>query len=761
MKDSGKALGAEGGKALVAEDGKALVTEDGEALVTEGGKALGAEDGKALGEDGDALGVGDGAQGGEDLRQNPQHSFQGLLFSGNAAAKPRHAPAASQHSDGDKKPGNLVQKITKPQKSSEKDSQKSSEKNSQKSSQKDSEKDSEKSSEKDFQKTPSVNHDVVQVEGGNPVVVDNSRDAYLTNFGKVTLVDRYLLPEESYQQLFGRVASVYSDDANHAQRLYDYISRLWFMPSTPILSNGGSKRGLPISCFLNEATDSLEGIVNLWNENVWLAAKGGGIGSYWGNLRSIGEGVGENGKTSGIVPFIKVMDAQTLAISQGSLRRGSAAVYLPIDHPEIEEFVEIRRPTGGDPNRRALNLHHGILVSDEFMRAVKNDGTWALRSPKDKSVQSIIKARDLWIRILTTRIETGEPYIVFSDTVNNARPEHHKQAGLEVKTSNLCSEITLPTGRDHHNKTRTAVCCLSSVNVEKFMEWEKEELFIEDIMRFLDNVLDDFIARAPDSMKNATYAAMRERSVGLGVMGFHSFLQDNMIPFESAMAKSWNKNIFSQIDQKAQKASQKLAQEKGACPDAAEYGIAERFSNKTAVAPTASISIICGGTSPGIEPISANVYTHKTLSGSFSVRNRHLTRLLDKKSLNTQDTWQSIIANKGSVQHLDALTCEEKEVFKTAFEIDQRWIIEHAGDRTPSIDQAQSVNLFLPADVHKRDLHRLHLMAWEKGVKSLYYCRSLSLQRAENSGGRNAAVTPDKVDTSQSTVDYEECLACQ
>lgn len=609
----------------------------------------------------------------------------------------------------------------------------------------------------------------VQTRGRPRVKVDHGRDALLTEFGKATLRDRYLMPGESYQDMFARVASYYSDDAAHAQRLYDYISKLWFMPATPVLSNGGTQRGLPISCFLNEASDSLDGIVGLWNENVWLAAKGGGIGSYWGNLRSIGETVGGNGKTSGIIPFIRVMDSLTLAISQGSLRRGSAAVYLPIDHPEIEEFMEIRRPTGGDPNRKALNLHHGVLVSDAFMRAVEADAEWALLSPKDKTVQKTVSARSLWIRLLTARIETGEPYIVYKDTVNNARPEHHKLAGLEVKTSNLCAEITLPTGIDQHGEQRTAVCCLSSLNLETYNEWQDHPTIIEDVMRFLDNVLQDFIDRAPDDMARAKYAAARERSVGLGVMGFHSFLQANMIPFEGVMAKVWNKRMFKAIQEGVDAASKKLAEERGACPDAADYGFNERFSNKTAIAPTASISIITGGTSPGIEPIAANSFTHKTLSGSFNVRNRHLTKLLEQKGRNDDDTWSSIVTNGGSVQHLDFLSDEEKDVFKTAFELDQRWVIEHAGDRAPMIDQAQSVNLFLAADVHKRDLHGLHFMAWKHGVKSLYYCRSLSIQRAEKAevvslvpAKKLDVLTLDQVaSAAQEENKYEECLACQ
>lgn len=610
----------------------------------------------------------------------------------------------------------------------------------------------------------------VQMGGRPRVKVDHSRDALLTEFGKATLRDRYLMPDETFQDLFARVASFYADDEGHAQRLYDYISKLWFMPATPVLSNGGTKRGLPISCFLNEANDSLDGILGLWNENVWLAAKGGGIGSYWGNLRSIGESVGGVGKTSGIIPFIRVMDSLTLAISQGSLRRGSAAVYLPIDHPEIEEFMEIRRPTGGDPNRKAPNLHHGVLVSDAFMRAVEADDQWQLKSPKDQAVQKTVSARSLWVRLLMARIETGEPYIIYKDTVNNARPEHHKLAGLEVKTSNLCAEITLPTGIDHLGNQRTAVCCLSSLNLETYFEWQDNPMIIEDVMRFLDNVLQDFIDRAPDEMARARYAAARERSVGLGVMGFHSFLQGNMIPFEGVMAKVWNKRMFAKIKDGVDAASRKLAEERGACPDAADYGFMERFSNKTAIAPTASISIITGGTSPGIEPIAANSFTHKTLSGSFNVRNRHLTKLLETKGRNDDDTWSSIVINGGSVQHLDFLDEIEKDVFKTAFELDQRWVIEHAGDRAPMIDQAQSVNLFLPADVHKRELHKLHELAWKQGVKSLYYCRSLSIQRAEKAetptlvAAKTLQVkTLDQVasESRRETVEYDECLACQ
>ena len=601
--------------------------------------------------------------------------------------------------------------------------------------------------------------ELFQNEKGITIKIDRSKDSKLTDFGKATLSDRYLGQNESYQDLFARVASIYADDNLHAQRIYNYISNLWFMPATPILSNGGNERGLPISCFLNEAGDSLNSILDLWSENVWLAAKGGGIGSYWGNLRSIGEKIGRVGKTSGIIPFIKVMDSLTMAISQGSLRRGSAACYLPIDHPEIEEFIEMRRPTGGDPNRKALNLHHGVLVSDAFMRAVETNSQWALKSPKDGVVQSTVSARNLWIRLLTARVETGEPYIIFVDTVNRLIPQHHKLAGLNVKTSNLCSEITLPTGIDKDGKDRTAVCCLSSLNLETYDEWKDQPEFIEDVMRFLDNVLTDFIEKAPESFSNAKYSATRERSVGLGVMGFHSFLQKNSVPLESVMSKSWNNKIFKHIQASVDKASKKLAEERGSCPDAEEYGFKERFSNKTAIAPTASISIICGGASPGVEPVAANSYTHKTLSGSYNVRNKYLKQILEKYGKNDEETWSTITTNQGSVSHLDFLTDHEKDVFKTAFELNQKWIIELGADRTSYVSQAQSINIFLPADVHKKELHQIHFQAWKKGLKSLYYCRSKSIQRAENvNNGLSTAAT---IKESKKEQDYEECLSCQ
>lgn len=587
--------------------------------------------------------------------------------------------------------------------------------------------------------------------------LDRARDALLTDFGRATLSDRYLMPGESFQDLFARVACAYADDAAHAQRLYDAMSRLWFMPATPILSNGGTTRGLPISCFLNTVPDSLDGIVATWNENVALASNGGGIGTCWSGVRSIGEKVKGCGETSGVIPFIHVMDGLTLAISQGSLRRGSAAVYLDIHHPEIEEFIEIRK-TSGDFNRKALNLHHGIAIPDDFMEAVRAGATYALRSPKTGDKLREVDARSLWQRILDTRMQTGEPYLLFIDHVNEALAPHQRALGLKVASSNLCSEIMLPTGADHRGEERTAVCCLASLNLETWDQWNAEPGLVEDVLRMLDNVLSRFIEQAPDTMSRARYSAMRERSVGLGVMGWHTFLQSKSIPFESALAKAWNLRIFRWLRGEADAASSLLASERGACPDAAESGVRERFSHKIAIAPTASISIIAGGTSACIEPIPANVYTHKTLSGAVVVRNPHLARLLAERDQDSQAVWQSIIEHEGSVAHLDCLTDDEKAIFRTAFEIDQRWIIELAADRAPFICQGQSLNLFLPADIDKWDLHMLHWTAWERGVKSLYYCRSKALSRAAFAG---IAAAKAEETTAKTPTDYEECLACQ
>ncbi|WP_341757106.1 MULTISPECIES: ribonucleoside-diphosphate reductase subunit alpha [unclassified Candidatus Tisiphia] len=600
-----------------------------------------------------------------------------------------------------------------------------------------------------------------------PIEIDKKRDNLLTNFGKAVLKDRYLLAGEDFQDLFARVASYYADNAKHAQQLYDYISKLWFMPATPVLSNGGTDRGMPISCFLNETDDSLKSIVDLWTENVWLASRGGGIGSYWGNVRSINEAIKGKGTSSGIIPFIKVVDSMTLAISQGSIRRGSAAIYLPIDHPEIEEFIDLRRHTGGDTNRKALNIHHGIAVTDAFMQAVENDEDFPLISPDTKKVVRTVRARDIWVKLLTTRIETGEPYIIFIDTINKYIPQHHKKLGLQVKTSNLCSEITLPTGIDHLGKARTAVCCLSSVNLEYFDDWQNDSEFIPTVMRFLDNVLEDFITKAPSTMERARYSAMRERSVGLGVMGFHSFLQLKDVPIESVMAKVWNNQIFEYINKEVDRASVILSDERGACPDADEVGSKERFSNKTAIAPTASISIIAGNSSPGIEPFAANSFVQKTLTGSFNVRNKYLEKLLSAKGFNNEQVWSSIATHEGSVQHLTFLSSHEKEIFKTAHEIDQNWLIDLAADRTLHISQSQSLNLFLAGNVSKMYLNNIHFRAWKKGVKSLYYCRSTSIQRPDKvshdvkkADFKDIEIANKKKQEEESS-NYDECLACQ
>ncbi len=594
---------------------------------------------------------------------------------------------------------------------------------------------------------------------------DSTRDELLTEFGKATLLDRYLLPGESFQDLFARVSAAYADDDKHAQRLYDAMSQLWFMPATPVLSNGGANRGLPISCFLNEVNDNLASINDIYQENLWLAANGGGIGTYWGGVRSIGEPIGRAGTSSGIIPFVRATDSLTLAISQGSLRRGSAAVYLDVHHPEIEEFLEIRKPTG-DFNRKCLNLHHGLLIDDAYMEAVRHDEMYELRSPNTGQALRSVSARDLWQRILETRMQTGEPYIVYIDHVNKALAPYQRKAGLKVKTSNLCSEIMLPTGTDKDGRDRTAVCCLSSLNLETYDQWKDNKQFLEDVFRFLDNVLQSFIQTAPPVMEKAIYSATQERSIGLGLMGFHSYLQSKNIPFESAMAKAINKSAFSKIRAYADQISYLLAIERGSCPDAQKIGMMQRFSHKLAIAPTASISIICGETSACIEPIPANFYTHKTLSGSFSVKNKYLQAILMKKGLDTDETWKSIIAKQGSVQHLEGLDQGTKNTFKTAFEIDQRWVIDLAADRTPYICQGQSLNIYLQPDISKWDLMMIHWRAWELGVKSLYYCRSKSLQRAAQPGAENTDLD-NKAPSDGAFADtpvptnYDECLSCQ
>lgn len=594
------------------------------------------------------------------------------------------------------------------------------------------------------------------------LVIEPERDELLTEFGKQTLADRYTQPGEGPQEVFARVARAYGDDQAHARRLYDYMSRGVFMPSTPILSNGGRDTGLPISCYLNGVEDSMDGIVRTWNENVALGRHGGGIGTYWGTVRSLGEEIKGAGKTSGIIPFIRVMDSMTMAISQGSQRRGAAAVYIDVSHPEVEEFLDIRSATG-DANRKALFLHHGIALSDEFMGAVLRDEPWNLISPKDGSVQRTVSAWELWTRILETRLRTGEPYLIFSDTASKAMPRYMREAGLKVRQSNLCAEIALPVGRDHLGGDRTAVCCLASLNALFFDEWGAEgSQVIEDVLRLLDNVLEDFIQRAPSEFHRAVYSAQRERSVGLGLMGFHSLLQSRSLPFGGAGAKSWNLKMFRRMREEADRVSRVLAEERGPCLDAADAGELERFSHKMAVAPTASISIICGGVSAGIDPIPANAYVHKTLSGSFEVRNPYLEAVLESHGRNDNATWSTILEKGGSVQHLDFLSERDKEVFQTEFEVDQRWIIELAGDRAPYICQSQSVNLFIPADVEKWDLHMIHWRAYEAGLKSLYYLRSKSIRRGITDTGQPVEIEPGALVHEPAIFqEYPECLACQ
>ena len=563
--------------------------------------------------------------------------------------------------------------------------------------------------------------------------IDYSKDKLLTEFSFKTLEDRYLVGDEkSPQEGFARAAQAFADDNEHAQRLYDYASNLWFMFSTPVLSNGGTKRGLPISCFLNYVEDSREGITEHYTENAYLSSFGGGIGGSWSAVRSAGTKTSKGSESTGVIPFVKVVDAEMLAFSQGVTRRGSYAGYIHISHPEIEEFLDIRKATGGDTNRKCLNLHHGIVISDKFMeiihRATKEEGfddSWELVDPHSGEVKKVVSARTLWVKILQNRMETGEPYIMFEDAVNADLPEFQKRKGLRVNHSNLCSEITLAT-----NEERTAVCCLSSVNLEYYDEWKKIPAFIPDLIRMLDNVLTYFIENAPEQMERAKFSAMRERSLGLGAMGFHAYLQRNNMPFESVFASSVNYEMFKHIKTQAQATTEQLAVEKGACPD--DDSCSVRNAHLLAIAPNASSSIICGNTSPSIEPFRANAFTQKTKSGSFLQKNKYLEKTLEKYGRNDELTWKEIVTNKGSVQHLDFLSDEEKEVFKTAVEINQSWVVEHAAARQEFICQSQSVNLFFPPDVNKGDLHNVHMLAWAKNMKTLYYLRSEAISRADN-----------------------------
>ena len=565
------------------------------------------------------------------------------------------------------------------------------------------------------------------------VKIDYNRDNLLDEFAIATLKDRYMIAgETSPQEAFARAAETFADDDDHAQRLYDYVSQLWFMFATPVLSNGGTRRGLPISCFLNYVDDSREGITDHFTENAFLSSFGGGIGGSWSDVRSSGTKTSKGSESTGVIPFVKVVDAEMLAFSQGVTRRGSYAGYLHMSHPEIEEFLDVRKPTGGDTNRKCLNLHHAVVVPDDFMELIHSatkldnfDDSWPLVDPHTGRVVKTVSARALWVKILQNRMETGEPYLMFEDAVNNELPDFQKRKGLRVHHSNLCSEITLATDEE-----RTAVCCLSSVNLEYYDEWKDIPAFIPDLVRMLDNVLEYFINNAPEQLEKAKFSAYRERSIGLGAMGFHAYLQKNSIPFESAMAGSANVEMFEKIKRYADKETRKLAIERGACPDDDTASV--RNAHLLAIAPNASSSIICGNTSPSIEPFRANAYTQKTKTGSNLVKNKFLDRIIKEKAENYDEIWSGIVANKGSVQHLDILDDWEKDVFKTAVEINQSWVVEHASVRQEYICQSQSVNLFFPPDVSKGDLHNVHMLAWAKNLKTLYYLRSEAISRADN-----------------------------
>ena len=595
------------------------------------------------------------------------------------------------------------------------------------------------------------------------IEIDYRRDNYLSEFSKKTLQDRYLIDGEiSPQDAFARAAKAFASNQEHAQRLYNYASKLWFMFSTPILSNGGTKRGLPISCFLNYVDDSREGITNHYTENAYLSSVGGGVGGCWNGVRSVGSKTSNGSESTGVIPFLKVVDAEMLAFSQGVTRRGSYAAYLDMSHPEIEEYLDIRKPTGRDINRKSVNLHHGVIVSDKFMELIEQatlqegfDDSWDLIDPNSQKVLKTVSAKTLWVKLIQNRVETGEPYIMFKDTVQEALPKFQQQLGLKVHHSNLCSEITLPTSKD-----RTAVCCLSSVNLEEYDEWSKDDTFIPDLVEMLDNVLSYFIDNAPPELWRAVNSASRERSIGLGAMGFHAYLQRHNIAFEGVMAKSMNMKMFSRIKGEAVRATEKLAIERGACPDVLQQTnvLLEgrvRNAHLMAIAPNASSSIICGNTSPSIEPYRANAYTQKTKSGSSLQKNEYLEHALQEIGQDSPEVWKSIITNGGSVQHLDFLDDYTKEVFKTAVEIDQRWVIDMAADRQQFICQSQSLNVFFPSNISKMELHAVHMMAWKKGVKTLYYLRSEAYKRAETVS--DEALRQRIFEA----IDDEGCLACE
>ena len=597
------------------------------------------------------------------------------------------------------------------------------------------------------------------------IKVDYSRDNLFDELGKMRLKESYMKEEEtSPQERFAYVSKAFGSNEEHSQRLYDYSSKHWLSYSTPILSFGRSKRGLPISCFLPYLDDSAEGLVNTLSEVNWLSMLGGGVGIGIG-IRSTDD------KSVGVMPHLRTYDASSLAYRQGRTRRGSYAAYLDISHPDILIFLEMRKPTG-DPNMRTLNLHHGINITDDFMHLIEKsmldptaDDTWELKDPHTQEVRDTISARELWQRILEMRMQTGEPYLHFIDTSNRAMPEFQKKLGLKIRQSNLCSEIILPTDRE-----RTAVCCLSSLNLEYYDEWKNDKLFLKDVAEMLDNVLQYFIDNAPDSISRAKYSAQRERSIGIGALGFHAYLQRHNFPWESSMAVGRNKQIFAHISQGLNDANLQLGTERGSPPDCA--GTGRRFAHVMAIAPNASSSILMGNTSPSIEPYRANAYRQDTLSGAFLNKNRYLDKVIKDylgegqefgavPSEKYNEIWSSIIANDGSVQHLEWMDDWTKDVFKTSMEIDQRWVVEHAADRQEYVDQAQSVNLFFRPDVNVKYLHAVHFMAWKNGLKTLYYCRSEKLAKADKVSKRIERQVIDEIDLKQMAADDSVCLACE
>ena len=588
--------------------------------------------------------------------------------------------------------------------------------------------------------------------------IDLERDKLFDELGIKRLQESYMKDDEtSPQHRFAFVSKAFGTNLAHSQRLYDYSSRHWLSYSTPILSFGRSKRGLPISCFLNYIEDTAEGLVDNLSETNWLSMLGGGVGIGFG-IRSADD------KSTGIMPHLKIYDASSLAYRQGRTRRGSYAAYLDISHPDIIPFLEMRKPTG-DPNVRCLNLHHGINITDDFMSIIEKcmldpeaDDSWQLIDPNTKEVRETVSAKMLWQMILELRMHTGEPYIHFIDTSNRAMPQHLKDLGLKINQSNLCSEIILPTDKD-----RTAVCCLSSLNLETYDDWKDNKLFLRDVAEMLDNVLQYFIDNAPDSISRARYSASRERSIGIGALGFHAYLQKNGIPFEGVMAKVANNKIFKTIREGLDDANKQLGTERGEAPDA--VGTGNRFSHVMAIAPNASSSIIMGNTSPSIEPYRANAYRQDTLSGSYLNKNRWLDELIiaasnEKPQGWYDDVWSSIIANDGSVQHLDWMSEHDKDVFKTSMEIDQRWVIDLAADRQNYIDQAQSLNLFFRPDANIKYLHAIHFMAWKKGLKTLYYCRSEKIGKADKVSKKIERQVIKELDMAE-IAQGNDCIACE